>query len=192
MLPYVLCLVNTPPSTCLNLYGRSFWEHLVKTKMRLDNIASSSVSAQCWISKVTGFVNLQGAEIQKTGLRRSEPSGSWNCPARLTLMLILHSVVPGERLSLETWSLSPYPFQWNEPRSVETVNSTSPATSTPWIEPGKTGVKVNVHFTSCLSLLILLHCLPTKLLFSEWTYFPGWPRQPSDDRLQLSTIVHDC
>ena len=32
----------------------------------LDNALSSSLSAQCWISSVRDFVNLQDIEIQKT------------------------------------------------------------------------------------------------------------------------------
>ena len=42
----------------------------------MDGEHSSSLSAQCWISSVTGFVNLHGAAIQKTGLRKFESSGS--------------------------------------------------------------------------------------------------------------------
>ena len=91
---------------------------------------ASSLDAQCWISSVTSFSNLQSAEIQKTELKRSESSGSWNGPDRLALMFILHSSMPVGRLSLEILSLTPYPFHSKEPPLVETTKSVSPITST--------------------------------------------------------------
>ena len=93
-----------------------------------------TLDAQCWISSVTGFSNLQSAEIQKTGLRRSESSGSWNGPERHALMFILHSSMPVGRLSSETLSLSPYPFHSKEPPLVETTKSVSAITSTSRME----------------------------------------------------------
>ena len=91
---------------------------------------ASSLDAQCWISSVTSFSNLQSAEIQKTGLRKSESSGSWNGPDRLALMFILHSSMPEGRLSSEILSLTPYPFHSKEPPLVETTKSVSSITST--------------------------------------------------------------
>ena len=95
---------------------------------------ASSLHAQCWISRVTGFLNLQSAEIQKTGLRSSESSGSSNGPDRLALMFILLSSMPVSRLSLETPSLSPYPSHSKKSPLVETMKSASPIISTPRIE----------------------------------------------------------
>ena len=95
---------------------------------------ASSLDAQCWMSSVTSFSNLQSAEIQKTGLRRSESSGSWNGPDRLALMFILDSSMPVGRLSLEILSLTPYPFHSKEPPLVETTKSVSSITSTSRID----------------------------------------------------------
>ena len=95
---------------------------------------ASSLDAQCWISSVTGFTNLQSAEIQKTGLRSSESSGSWKGPERLALMFILHSFMLVGRQSSEILSISPYPIHSKEPPLVETTKSVSAITSTPQME----------------------------------------------------------
>ena len=81
-----------------------------------------------------GFLNLQSAEIQKTGLRSSESSGSWNGPDKLALMFILHCSMSVGRLSLKTSSLSPYPTHSKENSLVEMTRSVSPITSTPCME----------------------------------------------------------
>ena len=83
---------------------------------------------------MTDFLNLQSAEIQKTGLRRSESSGISNGPDKLALMFIPHSSMPVGRLSSETPSLSPYPSHSKNSPLVETMKSVSPITSTPRIE----------------------------------------------------------
>ena len=105
----------------------------MKTKFRSAKDASS-LDAECWISRVTDFSNLQSAEIQKTGLRRSESSGRRNGPDKLALMFILHSSMPVGRLSLEILSLSPYPTHSKEHSLVEMTKSVSPITCTPCME----------------------------------------------------------
>ena len=95
---------------------------------------ASSLDAQCWISSMTGFLNLQSAEIQKIGLSSFESSGSSNGPDKLALMFILHSSMPVGRLSSEILSLSPYPSQSKEDALAETTKLVSPTTSTPRIE----------------------------------------------------------
>ena len=124
MLPYVLCLVNTPPSTCC---CKSAW----KVFLRAFGEDKAKIRQYCLILCECTVLDFQCHRLCELA-RYWDPedrtdSGSWNCSERLTLMWILHSA--GGRLSLETSSLSPYPFHWNEPRLVETVNSTSPITS---------------------------------------------------------------
>ena len=97
---------------------------------------ASSLGAQCWISSVTGFLNLQGAEIQKTGLKSSECPGSWKGPDRLALMFIVHvhCFMPVGRLSSGTLSFIPYPSHSKKPPSIETSKCVSLITSTPRME----------------------------------------------------------
>ena len=131
--------------------------------MRSDSIVSSSLRAQCWISSVTGLLNLQGDEIQKTGLRRSESSGSWNCPERLAPMLIRHSSIPTGRLPSGTWSLNPYPSHWKQVPWFGTVNAVSPITSTPRIQPE------NVYYRSWLNTTrALTRQCPSCLTLQGW------------------------
>ena len=125
---------------------------------------ASSLDAQCWISSVTGFLNLQSAEIQKTGLRSSESSGSSNSPDKLALMFILHSSMPVGRLSLETPSLSPNPTHSKENSLVEMTRSVSPITSTPRMESK----------SKCRIWLITLLTINYRNCYvfhtAEWTY----------------------
>jgi len=65
---------DTPPSNCLNVQGR-FWDLLAEMNFRSE-VDAEFLDAQCWMSSVTGFWKLQGDEIQNTGLRRSQSSGS--------------------------------------------------------------------------------------------------------------------
>ena len=105
----------------------------METKLRSVKDASS-LDAQCCSSRVMGFLNLQSAEIQKTGLRRSESSGSSNGPDKHALMFILHCSMSVGRLSLKTSSLSPYPTHSKENSLVEMMRLVSPITSTPRME----------------------------------------------------------
>ena len=124
---------------------------------------ASSLDAQCWISSVTSFSNLQNAEIQKTGLRRSESSGSWNGPDRLALMFILHSSTPVGKLSSEILSLSPYPFHSKELPLVETTKSISSITSTPRI-----GSNYVVDYNSTRNIFIKPIDLPIIFSLEGW------------------------
>ena len=99
-----------------------------------SEVDAASLDAQCWMSSVTGFMELQGAEIQNTGLRRSESSGSWNGPERLALMFMLHSFMPPGRLSSKTDRFNPYPFHLKKLPLEETTKSVSAITSTPQME----------------------------------------------------------
>ena len=120
---------------------------------------ASSLDAQCWISSVTGFLNLQSAETQKTGLRRSESSGRRNGPDRLALMFILHSSMPLRRLSSGILSLSPYPTHSKEDPLVEMTKSVSPIISTPCMESKSKHEKLNNIFLGTVHInKMTYHC----------------------------------